>query len=173
MVKVQLDEKDFAERKPYFDAGVHEVVISGIEKVEPKEGSPYINVTVTGLKDESTDIRCYISEKAAPYTLANFGRIAVHNQDSEPAKAKVRKAFQAVTDTDQLDQEFLDKLKDMQAWILVEEDFNAPKPNGGYYLRSKLYSWEPKPKKVTADDLTTDQIRNGAAPVDDDDVPFK
>lgn len=172
MAKVQpLEDKDFAERKPYFEAGVHEVFISGMTKVEPETGAPYIEVEVLGKNDATDSIRVYISEKAAPYTLANLARIAVHNKDKEADKEKVREAFKKITDTDQLDAEFLAKFKDMQAWILTEEDTNAPKPKGGFYLRSSLYSWEPQAKTVTADDLTTKNMVAGGTPANDE-VPF-
>lgn len=172
MVKVQLDEKDFAERKPYFGAGVHEVVITELKKVEPESGAPYVEATVIGENDEKDAIRLYISEKAAPYTLSNLARIAVHNKETDAEKQKVRDAFTKITDTDQLDEKFLDKFKDMQAWILTEEDLNAPKPNGGYYLRSNLYSYVPKPRnasQMTAEQLVSDQNEK----VDTDEIPFK
>lgn len=174
MVKVNLDEKDFAERKPYFDAGVHEVYITDAKKVEPENGAPYIEVTVVGEGDATDSIRNYISEKAAPYTLSNLARIAVHNKQTEADKQAVRDAFKKITDTDQIDQKFLDKFKDMQAWILTAEDTNGnQKPGGGYYLRSNLYSYEPKPKAPTADELVSDFKKQGATPVDVNEVPFE
>lgn len=167
MVKVQLEDKDFAERKPYFDEGSHEVYITGAKKVTPEQGAPYIEVSVLGEEDATEDIRVYISEAAAPYTMANLARIAVHNAKDEAAKEKVRAAFKAIDDTDQIDDKFLAKFKDMQCWILTEENTNAPKENGGYFLRSQLYSWEPKVKAKTIQQ----DIANGK-PVDTSEIPF-
>ena len=176
MAKLQpLEDKDFAERKPYFDAGVHEVAIQAVRRgvMDNENKTEYVEFDVVGLQDEEASVRLWLSDKAAPYTLANLARIAVHNKESEADKQKVREAFKKITDTDQLDEKFLEKFVDMQCWILTEEDTNAPKPNGGFYLRNNLYSWEPKPKQITADDLTTANMKAGGTPVDNDDVPFK
>lgn len=170
MVKVQIEDKDLADRKPYFGAGVHEVYITEAKVEKPEGKAPYIEVTVIGENDEKDDIRLYISEAAAPYTLSNLGRIAVHNKQDEKEKEGVRTAFKAITDTDQIDQKFLDKFKDMQAWILTEEDLGAPKPNGGYYLRSSLYSYKPTPRvpEMTPEQLMSDQNEK----IDLDEIPF-
>lgn len=170
MVKVQLEDKDMAERKPYFEAGVHEVYITDLKAVKPESGAEYLEATVLGENDATDNIRLYISEKAAPYTLANLARIAVHNKEGETDKQAVREAFKKITDTDQLDEKFLGRFKDMQAWILTEEDLNAPKPNGGYYLRSSLFSYPPKPSNNAAK-ATTEQIKNGE-PIDLNEIPF-
>lgn len=169
MVKVALEDKDFAERKPYFDVGVHEVYITGAHKVEPQTGSPYIEVTVLGDEDTTDDIRVYISEAAAPYTIANLARIAVHNAPTDEAKEKAKVAFKAITDTDMIDDKFLTKFENMQAWIKTEENLNAPKENGGYFLRSSLYSWEPKEPKMTPEQL----MGVGTTQVDPKEVPFE
>jgi hypothetical protein len=168
MVKVNLSDKDFAERKPYFDVGVHEVFITEATKVAPETGAPYIEVTVIGQNDETDNLRLYISEAAAPYTLANLARIAVHNAKDDAAKDKVREAFKKIDDTDLIDEKFLAKFKDMQAWILTKEDTTGQqKPNGGFYLRSQLYSWEPK---AEPSDINKD-IENGK-PIDVSEIPF-
>lgn len=158
MVKVQLEDKDFESRKAYFGLGAHEVYIEKIEKVTPDSGSPYLNVSVLGVQDEKEvrdDVRAYISDAAAPYTVSTLARIAVHNKKTDKEKQAVRDAFKEI-DTDEIDQKFLDKFKDMQAWILTEENLNAPRDNGGYFWRSSLYSYEPKPKKITAESLVSE-----------------
>lgn len=170
MAKLQpLEDKDFAERQPYFGVGVHEVAIQAARRgqLDNANKTEYIEFDLMGLNDEQGSVRLWISEKAAPYTLANLGRLAVHNKKTEAEKQKIRDAFKKIVDTDQIDQAFLDKFVDMQAWILVEEDVNAPKPNGGFYTRTNLYSYEPKPKKTTVE-----SIMPGATKADDDDVPF-
>lgn len=168
MVKVNsLEDKDFAERKPYFEAGAHEIYITEAKQVKPETGAPYIEVTVLGENDATDNIRLYTSEAAAPYTLANLARIAVHNEQTDAGKEKAREKFKKITDTDELDDKFLANFKDSQAWILTEEDKNAPKPNGGFYLRSSLYSWPPKVKATTIE-----QDIDNAKPVDLSEIPF-
>jgi hypothetical protein len=59
----------------------------------------------------------------------------------------------------------------MQAWIKTEEDLSAPKPNGGYYLRSQLYSYEPKMDNGAKAMSTQTMLDTGTA-ADADEVPF-
>lgn len=176
MVKVSIEDKDMAERKPYFGVGVHEVYIEKIKSEKPEKGAPFFSVEVLGSVNDlevRDDVRLYISEAAAPYTLANLARIAVHNKQTEKEKDAVREAFKAITDTDEIDQKFLDKFKDMQAWILVEEDMGSPKPNGGYYTRASLYSYKPQAStnasKMTAEDLVSDNNEK----IDLEEIPFE
>ena len=168
MVQVQLEDKDFAERKPYFEEGDHEVYITEIKRgVVTGDQKPYLEVSVLGESDQTDNIRLYISEAAAPYTLAHLGRIAVHNETTEKGKEAAREKFKKITDTDELTDEFLKNFKDSQAWIRTEEDTNAPKPNGGFYLRSQLFSWKPQPKTTTIK-----QDIEGGKPVDLSEIPF-
>lgn len=176
MAKLQpLEDKDFDARKPYFGLGAHEVYIKAARRgqLDNENKTEYVEFDLLGEDDQEGNVRLWISEKAAPYTLARLGQIAVHNKDTEEEKQKVRDAFKKITDTDLIDQKFLDKFKDMQAWILVEEDTNAPKPNGGFYTRTNLYSYPPKPRQLSASDLTTDQMKQGGTPVNPDEVPFE
>lgn len=175
MVKVNpMEDKDFEAKGNYFGVGVYEVLLEKLVAVTPEKGSPYINVSVLGEEDQTTDIRLYTSEAAAPYTIANLARIAVHNKDTEEAKQKVRDTFKKIDDTDRLTDKFLANMEKMQAWIMGEEDTNAPKPNGGFYIRYSLYSYPPTPKKQTAADLV-EQFKNDAnsAPVDVSEIPFE
>ena len=168
MVKVNpMEDKDFEARGKYFDAGVYKVHLSDPKRDVSKSGSEFVQFTVNGENEEQSDVRLYLTEKAAPYSLKTLAGIAVHNKGSEAEKQKVRDAFKNITDTDTLDAKFLEKFENMEAWVLVEEDTNSPKPNGGYYLRYNLYSYEPKPRKITPEDLM-----GGGTPVDPDEVPF-
>lgn len=168
MVKMaQMEDKDF-NNSAYFDLGVHEVAITGAETGKNEKGTPYIDITVEGLGDEKDTVRMYTSENAAPYTRNNLAKIAVHNRDSEEEKQKVRDAFKKITDSDQMDNKFLERFIDMQAWLLVEEDQTAPKPNGGFYKRSTLYAYKPTPKAAVAAVMG----KSGDAPVDLNEIPF-
>ena len=152
MVKINpMTDADF-DKKPgnYFDVGVHTVIITGAKLEKPAGGSPYINFELSDEDENKGDARLYMSEAAAVYSIPKLAGIAVHDKDSEADKQKVRDGFKAIDDTDKLDVKFLAKFKDMQAWILTEEDQSAPKPNGGFYTRNSLYSYEPKPKTTVA-----------------------
>ena len=169
MVKVQLEDKDFTGGNKYFNEGVYKVYLSDPKRDVSKSGSEFIQFTVNGENEEQTDVRLYLTEKAAPYSLKTLAGIAVHNKGSEAEREKVREAFKAITDTDTLDAKFLAKFENYEAWVLVEEDTNAPKPNGGYYLRTNLYSFPPKPRKITPEDIMGGGTKDG---IDPDEVPF-
>ena len=176
MVKMNpMDDKDFETRKPYFAAGVHEVYIKDFTTGKsPNTGSQFIEFTLLGAEDEEGTARLYLTEKTVDRTRSILATIAVHNKQGEAEKQKVRDAFKVIDDSDQLlDSKFLEKFKEMQAWILVEEDLNAPKPNGGYYLRTNLYSYEPKPRnnaaQMTAEQLVSDMNESA----DLSEIPFK
>lgn len=173
MVKMnEMEDKDFEPRKAYFAEGVHEVYITAMERgVSPNTKSEYIEVSLLGEGDAEGSARLYLTDKTADRSRSILATIAVHNKGTDAEKQKVRDVFKKVTDTDQLDDKFLAKFKDMQAWILVEEDKSAPKPNGGFYLRTNLYSYEPKPRAKTADELVSD-ITEGGEPVDLSEIPF-
>lgn len=164
-----MEDKDFADRKPYFEEGVHEVYITKAVRGTASTGSEFIELDLLGEDDRTGNARLYLTEKTQERSRQILATIAVHNKQTDAEKQAVRDAFKKITDTDQIDDDFLKKFVDLQAWILTEQDKNAPKPNGGYYLRNNLYSYAPTPRKTTADDL----ISEGGAPVDTDDVPFK
>lgn len=165
----QMEDKDFEQKKPYFALGAHEVYITGHRTGKANSGSQFIEFEVLGANDEVGKTTLWLTEKTVDRTRSILAAIAVHNKDTEAEKQKVRDAFKAITDSDEmLDDKFLAKFKDMQAWILTEEDKNAPMEKGGYFSRNNLYSYEPKPRKTTVDD-----IMPGATPVSADEVPFE
>ena len=164
-----MNDKDFEARKPYFGEGVHEVIIVGHETGKsPNTGSEFIEFSLIGANDEEGTARLYLTEKTVERTRSILATIAVHNKESETDKQKVRDAFKKITDSDQmLEKDFLDKFKDAQAWILVEEDQSAPKPNGGFYLRTNLYSYQPKPRSAPITEANT-----GGKQIDLSEIPF-
>ena len=169
MVKMsEMTDKDFEARKPYFGVGVHEVILTGATTGEATTGSKFIEFELLGENDEEGSVRLYLTEKTVERTRSILATIAVHNKDGEVEKQKVRDGFKKITDSDEmLTEKFLAKFKDMQAWILTEEDKSAPKPNGGFYLRNNLYSYEPKPRATTIQ-----QDIEGGKPVDLSEIPF-
>lgn len=168
-----MDDKEFEDRKPYFEAGVHQVFIKGVSTGKtPNTGSDYIEFKLLGAEDEEGTARAYVTDKSMDYTRSLLARIAVHNKSTEPEKQKVREAFKAINDSDQmLDPKFLEKFIDNEAWILVEEDKSSPKPNGGFYLRTSLYSYEPKARPQTNPNATGTITDNGK--IDLTEIPFE
>jgi len=171
MVKMnEMTDKDFEARGSYLDEGVHTVLLQKFTRGKtPNTGSEYIDIELLGENDEQGSTRLYLTEKTMDRSRSILAAIAVHNKEDEKAKEKVRAAFKAIVDTDQLSEDFLKNLVEMQAWALVQEDKTAPKPNGGFYLRTNLYSYEPKPRKETADDI---MAAGEAISVDPNEVPF-
>lgn len=168
-----MEDKDFNAPGSYFPVGVHQVGITKAERGKsPKTGTEFIEMTVVGEGDEEGSARMYLSEKAAPWTRRTLATIAVHNKSTEPEKEAVRKAFKNILSTDKFDGMFLSKFEGMEAWISVEEDLDAPKPNGGYYTRTNIFGYEPKPRKTTAADLVSDFKAKGAEDVDVSTIPF-
>lgn len=170
MVKMsEMTDKDFEERKPYFGVGAHEVIMGAATTGKtPNTGSEYIDFAVAGSNDEEGSVRLYLTEKTVDRTRSILAALAVHNKEGDVEKQKVRDAFKKITDSDQmLDAKFLEKFDGAHAWILVEEDKSAPKPNGGFYLRSNLYSYPPKPRVTDIQD----DIKSGDN-VDLSEIPF-
>jgi hypothetical protein len=170
MVKMKtMSDKEFEARKPYFGVGVHEVILtSAVAGKSPTTESDFIEFSLLGEADEEGSVRMYLTEKTVERTRSILATIAVHNKEGEVEKQKVRDAFKKMTDSDDmLTEKFLAKYKDMQAWILTEEDKSAPKPNGGFYLRSNLYSYEPKPRATTIQEDIA-----GGKPIDLSEIPF-
>ncbi len=170
MVKMnEMQDKDFEARKPYFGIGVHEIYINGATTGKAKNtGSDYIEFSIIGQNDEEGKVTLWLTEKTVDRTRSILATIAVHNKEGEVEKQKVRDAFKKITDSDEmLSEKFLAKFENMQAWILTEEDKSSPKPNGGFYLRNNLYSYEPKPRATTIE-----QDIAGGKPIDLSEIPF-
>lgn len=141
----QMEDKDFNETK-YFDEGVHEVFITGGIRGTTESGKDFIDFNILGKEDQTGKVRMYLSEAAAPYTRKRLAAIAVHSKSGDVEKQKVRDWFKKINDTDLMDQKFIDAFKDMEAWMLAEENEQQPKPNGGYYLSYNLFSYKPTPR---------------------------
>lgn len=176
MVKVEpLTDEDLKPRGDgnWFDVGVHKVIIESAKRGKIDSGKEYVEFTVLGEEDQQGSARLWFTtDKAAKYALSILAGIAVHNKNSEAAKQTVRDAFKKITDTDSVDDKFLTRYEKMDAWVSVYEDVNGKqKPGGGFYKRTDIYGYEPKPKKQTAEQLVADLKTNGEA-VDVSEIPF-
>lgn len=172
MVKVQLTDEDLVERNNnYFAEGEHEVLITDAERGVTDSGKEYVEFTVLGHGDEVDTARMWFTtDKAAKYTLSILAGIASHNKSSEADKQTVRDAFKKITDTDLVDDKFLEKFKDMDAFFTVYKSDRTYTTASGETRNSydkNIYGYMPKPRKVTAE-----QIMAASTPVSSDDVPF-
>ena len=174
MVKVTMTDEDLATRTGgnYFSEGVHEVLIRKAERGTTAAGKDFAEITVLGHDDEEGTARLWFSTEAgAKYALSILSGIAVHNREGDAAKEKARATFKAITDTDEVDDKFLARFVEMDAWFLVQKSGgtyqNAEGETKDSYDRN-IYGYEPKMKPMTAE-----QLISSGTPVSTDDVPFK
>lgn len=174
MVKVSLTDEDMKSRKSnnYFEEGVHEVIITKAERGETTGGKEYVEFTLLGQEDQEGTARLWFTtEKSAKYALGVLAGIAVHNKESEDEKEKVREAFKKITDTDQVDDKFLARFKNMDAWYSVYKSDRTYTAQDGSTRNSydkNIHSYQPKPK---AQDLLTEFKTTGEV-VSTDEIPF-
>lgn len=177
MVKVSLTDEDLAERgnNNYFEEGEHEVLITKAERGTTDSGKDYVEFTVLGHDDESDTARLWFTTDAsAKYALSILAGIASHNKHSDIDKKKVRDAFKAITDTDEVDDKFLARYKEMDAFFTVYKSDRTYLGNDGTTKHSfdkNIYGYMPKPKKQTAEDLISDFKATGDE-ISTDDIPF-
>lgn len=172
MVKINLTDEDL-DRTPgnYFTEGVHKVKIDSIERDNMDDGRAFLTVKVTGEDDQEGTARLWLhTEGGAKYSLSILSGIVSHSKKTEADKAKVRESFKAINDTDELDSKFLARFKGLEAWYEVEKTdrtyTNADGETKNSYNRN-VYGYEPKPKKVTVED-----IMGGAESISSNDIPF-
>ena len=173
MVKVNLTDEDLATRgdKKYFNEGEYEVLIQNVELGTTDSGKAYVELTVLGHDDETDTARLWFTtDKSAKYSLSILAGIAVHNKQTEADKAGVRTAFKKITDTDQVDDKFLAKFKEMDAFFTVyKSDRTYTNANGEekHSYDKNIYGYMPKPKQLTAEQL----VAKEGEPFTDE-VPF-
>lgn len=172
MVKVNLTDEDMTTRKSnnYFEEGVHQVIITNAERGETTGGKEYVEFSLLGQEDQEGTARLWFTtEKSAKYALSVLAGIAVHNKETEEEKQKVREAFKKITDTDQVDNKFLDRFKNMDAWYSVYKSDRTYTAQDGSTKNSydkNIHSYQPKPKaqsildefKATGEVVSTDEI---------------
>lgn len=171
MTKVNLTEEDLKDRgnKTWFDVGEHTVVIESLEHLTDSQGRDYLQWKFADANDPDIkgDCRNYLhTEKSAKFAISIMKSIASHNAIDDKEKEKVKATFLAITDTDEL-KKLVARYENMEAFIQVYEDENAPNPNGGFYRRTNIMAYMPKPRKTTVE-----QIMGSGTPVATDDVPF-
>jgi hypothetical protein len=172
-MKVQITDEDLVQRNnQYFAEGEHEVVITEAKRGVTDAGKEYVEFTVAGHDDETGKARLWFSTEAgSKYALSILAGIASHNKQTDAEKEKVRDAFKAITDTDQVDDKFLAKFKDMDAFFTVYMSDRTYINSAGETKNSydsNIYGYMPKPKvakPTTVESLMGEEIST-------DDVPF-
>ena len=176
MVKVNLTDEDLATRgqSNYFSEGEYEVLIQKAERGTTTAGKDYVEFSVLGHEDQTDTARLWFTTDAsAKYSLSILAGIAIHNKQTEADKASVRTAFKKITDTDQVDDKFLAKFNDMDAFFQVHKSRirtyigidGTEKPS----YDKNIYGYMPKPKQLTAEQLVAD-MKSGEPFTDE--VPF-
>jgi len=157
----------------YFDVGVHLVMIDSATRRVNDKGKSFVEVKFQGVHDEQGDAKLWFTtEKGSKYSARVINGIIVHNQTSDEAKEKARAVLQKIKSTSEYDDKFLTKLKGKEAWIEVYEDTNAPKPNGGYYKRTDIYQYEPKPRQTVSTPTATPVEGKFLSQEELDEIPF-
>lgn len=175
MVKVNLTDEDLAERgeNNYFTEGVHEVLIEKAERGKTDAGKEYVEFTVKGENDETDTARLWFTtEKSCKYALSILAGIASHNKESDVEKQKVKDAFKAITDTDQVDDKFLKKFENDHAFFSVYKSDTRTYTNAAGEEKpsydKNLTGYKPNPKK----DLVADAKAELQKPIDLSEIPF-
>lgn len=176
MVKVNLTDEDLAPRgnNNYFKEGEHEVLIVKAERGTTSGGKDYVEFTVMGHNDETDTARLWFTtEKSCKYALSIMAGIASHNKQTEAEKQKVREAFKAIQDTDVIDDKFLEKFKDMDAFFTVYKSDRTYTGTDGSTKNSydkNIYGYMPAPR-LTASPSTPSPLE-GSQPIDLSEIPF-
>lgn len=168
MAKISKEAKEIMNQEggSYFDIGVHKVYIEKLSRGETKNGTPFFQADVVGDEDPDTKAtvnNLWTTDAATPYTMRTLQGILTHNA-KEADKDKARDYMQSLDDTDDLD---VKKFNGAEAWLEVTEDREAPKPNGGYYKRYRLWSFAKQSKP------TVEELMGGGEKVNLDEVPFE
>jgi hypothetical protein len=176
-MKINLTDEDLAERtgSNYFEEGEHEVLIQKATRGTTDSGKDYVEFEVLGHNDEQDTARVWLTtEKSCKYALSILAGIATHNKHTEAEKQAVRDAFKKITDTDQVDDKFLAKFKEMDAFFTVYKSDRTYQGNDGttkYSYDKNIYGYMPsprKPKQMTVDEL----MGTPASSTDIDAIPF-
>lgn len=171
MADFNQETKKEVSNNQYFGEGVHVVTILGITS-DTSTDKEFWKVELEGENGEEGDARLYWTEKAAPYSFNTIRQIFVHNT-VDANKDKIRATVDATNNTAEL-LKLSQSLIGKKAWYKVEK-------SGGQYLGSdgtmkdsynkNLFGYEPKMKKVTADDLISQSTP--AEQTDIDAIPFE
>lgn len=68
------EEKEFVSK--YIEPGVHRIRIVGISGTEPESGSPYLQIDFENAKEQTANIRFYMSERAIDMSKRKLNHLA-------------------------------------------------------------------------------------------------
>lgn len=172
MVKFTMTDNDYTEQGKYFEEGVHKVKIAGTFMDKTDDGREYVVVGVEGADGEEAEVRMWLhSEKAFKFTMRTLQAIAVHNAKGDTQKDKVRQFFIGDFDDDKIIK-LLGKFDDYEAWFTIyqsDRTYQNAQGETKYSYDRNIYGYEPKPKKLTAEDILPGSTK---VELNDDEIPF-
>ena len=156
MVKFSDDDKKVNEfsGKKYFDEGIHQVRISTVQLGETDSKKEFLEFGVIGMDDEDEredSMRFWFSSPGAiNFSFNRIREIFVHNAP-EDKKDETRKKFDAITDTEKLEEACTKVLIGKEAWLKVEQNPNRTYQNAQGETKNSfdknLTGYEPSMKK--------------------------
>ena len=158
----------------YFEEGIHKVTIKSVTGDTNPSGKEYFEFNVVGENGEEGSARLWWTEKAMQRSFNTIRTLFVHNT-VEANRDKVRAAIDATNNTDELLKLASAGLKGKEAWYQVEKtDQTYVNGNGEvrYSYNRNIYGYEPKPRKMTAEELIADFKTGDNTPVDPNEIPF-
>jgi hypothetical protein len=161
MVKFSDDDKKVSEfsGNKYFEEGVHPVKISTVDLDKTKDGKEFIAFGVVDSMDADNEhedeVRFWFSSPGAiNFSFNRIREIFVHNSP-EDKKDDTRKKFDAITDTEKLEEACRKVLIGKEAWLSVVQNPNRTYQNSAGETKNSfdknLTGYVPTPKKLSGD----------------------
>lgn len=152
MVKFTDEDKEEF-NNTYFEQGVHKVKIGKIEFDKTQDNREFAEFTLIGEGGEEDSVRVWFHTPGArKYSFNTIRSIFVHNAP-KAKKDEVRKKFDALPDTEELDKACQKMIVGQECWFSVYED-----PNRTYTVeatgeiknsyKKNIYGFEPDPQYV-------------------------
>jgi len=176
-MKVSLTDEDLKVRgdQNYFPLGFHEVGVTSAKRGVTANGKEFAEFEVLSADDEDytgTARLWFSSDKSTKYALSILSGIASHNKETEAEKQKVNEAFKKITDTDQVDDKFLERFVGMEAFYEVADNGRTYTNESGQVRPSydrNIYGYrKAQSRRQQVDNL----ISNSEDVSDSSDIPF-
>lgn len=181
--QVVITEKELAE-PCYFDLGIHEVEIAGVEITKTDNGKFYAEVAVAGSDGRKDKVRLWLhTPDTRRISIDTVRRVLVHKQTDGAMKQAVRDRFKEIRNLADF-AVFLKKMTGCGAWLELSKDPERTYQNNrGEMVPSinrRLFAYKPNPQKadpkikaIEADtDGTIHYDEDMSGEVDLSDIPF-
>lgn len=162
---VQFNQDHKKELNSFMEEGVHQVKIMTAALGESGEGSAakeYMEFTVVDDQEREDKVRLWFTtDKAINYSFSTIRTIFVHNA-AEAKKDAVRKQFDALENTKELEEACNKVLIGAKCWMTIYKDENRTYQNDAgetkHSYSRNIYGYEPKPRTVgpTTETATTE-----------------